>query len=258
MTIARATEHDYQELKDLWSIVFQEDPAFLEHFFAKRFFAEHIFTARVDGKLVSALHALPASYQKEGDTFPCSYIVGAATYREYRRQGIMGRLLYETAHAYDHPITLFPAVRPFYEANGYTTTSSLASYSLEGFAGESVEPCPVDHRELDRIYRQATAKDGALLRDGEAWKFLTEGYETVCVEDGYAFLSEHKAVETFALHAQAAKNLINLLAMRSITTVYTLSQSEIARLFPHQKAVPIPMGMSTANALHGVYIAEQY
>jgi len=259
MIIERAKPSDYQELKQLWLIVFDEEPTFLEHFFATRISYQNIFVARKDDKLVSALHALPLYYHKQGEEHPTSYIVGAATYREYRRQGIMGKLLEATREAYDHPITLFPAVRPFYEANGYFTTSSVLSFSLEAENRET-EDLAVQHtfHDLDTIYRKATSEEGALLRDKEAWSFLTDGYEVLSVEGGYAFISEGKAVETMVLDNDAASSMLSLLKERGITEVHTLASSLLANLIGREKGVPIPMGMSTSKELQGVYIAEQY
>ncbi len=259
MIIECAKPSDHQNLKQLWLRVFAEDQTFLEHFFATRISYQDIFVAREDGRLVSALHALPLFYHKQGKEYPTSYIVGAATYKEYRRRGIMGKLLESTRESYDHPITLFPAVRPFYEANGYFTTSSILSFTLE--PGENTIPKPtVQHSfvSLDAIYRQATSRDGALLRDEEAWSFLTDGYEILSVEGGYAFISEKKAVETMVLDTEAAESMLSLLKERGIAEVHTLASSPLATLLGREKGVPIPMGMSTSEELQGVYIAEQY
>ncbi len=66
MIIERAKPSDYQELKQLWLIVFDEEPTFLEHFFATRISYQDIFVARKDDKLVSALHALPPVLSQTG------------------------------------------------------------------------------------------------------------------------------------------------------------------------------------------------
>lgn len=258
MIIERASQEDFSSLKQLWSTVFSEDPVFLEHFFSTRFASEHIFVARKDCNIVSALHALPAHYLQHGAIKPCSFIVGAATYVEYRKQGIMGALLAATKRAYDHPITLFPAVRPFYEAHGYFTTSSVLSFSLEGVVPSSDVSIPIEYSQLNSLYRAEHDQSGCLLRDEEAWKFLTEGYQTLCVENGYAFISEGKAVEACATSKTAATRLLALLAGHAVSEVHALENSFIAMSLNRQKAVPIPMGMSTDKAMQGVYIAEQY
>ncbi|MFA6733257.1 MAG: GNAT family N-acetyltransferase [Sphaerochaeta sp.] len=258
MIIERATKDDHQMLKDLWKEVFNEEEAFLERFFSTRIRYEHIFVAREEGAIVSALHALPSTYLQQGTEHDCSFIVGAATYAPWRRKGIMGSLLQAVREAYSHPITLFPAVRPFYEANGYFTTSSLLQFPLGAMEETSVQVKPIVFSELNRIHRKAHEQNGALLRDEQGWKFLTDGYETIAVQDGYAFLSEGKAVEAFTLTKEAAVQLLGLLSERQVTAVQTLSTDPLAELLGQETAVPIPMGMSTDQSMRGVYIAEQY
>ncbi|NCC14531.1 MAG: GNAT family N-acetyltransferase [Spirochaetia bacterium] len=258
MIIERANHEDFSSLKNLWSEVFSEDPVFLEHFFSTRFASEHIFVARKDGIIVSALHALPAQYLQNDAVHSCSFIVGAATYASHRKQGIMGALLAATQQAYNHPVTLFPAVRPFYEANGYFTTSSVLSFPLEGFDCSSAASIPIKVDHLDRLYRTEHARHGCLLRDRKAWDFLTDGYQTLCVQNGYAFISGGKAVEACASDETAAAELLALLASNAVTEVHTLENSFLARLLDRKKAVPIPMGMGTDTSMQGVYIAEQY
>ncbi len=258
MIIERANKDDHQMLKDLWKEVFNEEETFLERFFSTRIQYEHIFVAREEGRIVSALHALPSTYLQNGSEHDCSFIVGAATYASWRRKGIMGSLLQAVREAYSHPITLFPAVRPFYEANGYFTTSSLLQFPLGAIEKVPAHSKPIVFSELDAIYRTANEREGALLRDEEGWKFLTDGYETVAVQDGYAFLSEGKAVEAFTLSKDAAKHLLSLLSERKVSVVQTLFADPLAELLGQETAVPIPMGMSTDQSMHGVYIAEQY
>ncbi len=258
MEIRRSRRAERDELYELWARVFDEDRAWLNRFFTLRYSASDIFVARIDGVLASALHALPASYVQRGEEQPCSFIVGAATDEAFRRRGLMGTLLELTAASYEHPITLFPAVRAFYEANGYTTTSSLLSFPLTGRNASHASSLPVTWEALDHIYRTANEADGYLVRDEAAWDFLTSGYETIVLEDAYAFISEGKAIEAFALTPEAAERLIDALSVMEIASLQSLAHSPLSALLGEQNGVPTPMGMSTHPAMAGVYIAEQY
>ncbi|MBI9094072.1 MAG: GNAT family N-acetyltransferase [Sphaerochaeta sp.] len=268
MKIERATAKDLDELKMLWSIVFQEDPMFLERFFSQRFQPEHVFVARKEGEIVSALHALPSSYIQGNTEKRCAFIVGAATYASHRKQGIMGELLAYTKASTPYPITLFPAVRPFYEANAYITTSSMEEYWItqkeeeeekeqqnqsSRFSGEK----PLSAAALDRIYREATKEKGALLRDELGWNFLIDGYELTSVQDAYAFIKEGIAVEAMAVSEEAARELLSLLKSKQTAKLRVIPNSPFASLL-QGPYVQIPMGMSTDESMRGVYIAEQY
>ncbi|HOQ95359.1 MAG TPA: GNAT family N-acetyltransferase [Sphaerochaeta sp.] len=256
--VRRSRRAERDELYELWARVFDEDRAWLRRFFTLRYSPEDIFIARIDGVLASALHALPASYVQGGRERPCSYIVGAATDETFRRRGLMGQLLHRAAVSSEHPITLFPAVRSFYEAHGYTTTSRLLSFPLRGGKESHTPLLPVEGEALDRIYRTANAESGYLVRDEAAWEFLTGGYETVLVEDAYAFISEGKATEAFALNREGAERLIDALSPMRVESVQTPARSPLSSLLGEQNGVPTPMGMSTHPAMAGVYIAEQY
>ncbi len=275
MKIERATTRDYDELKTLWSIVFQEEPEFLERFFSLRFLPEHIIVARKEEEIVSALHALPATYIQGNTEKACAFIVGAATYASHRKQGIMSELLAFTQETTPYPITLFPAVRPFYEANGYITTSSMEEYWLptKHVANNtshqdsrtrnpaqrtlSPEDTSILFPALDTIYREATKEGGSLLRDKLAWDFLTAGYETHSVQDAYAFIKDGIAVEAMATSKQGAKQLVSLLQEKGIQKLRVIPDSPFSSLL-EGPFIQIPMGMSTEESMRGVYIAEQY
>jgi len=265
MKIERATKKDFEELKMLWSIVFLEEPAFLEHFFSQRFFPEHIAVARKEGEIVSALHALPSTYMQGDKEQKCAFIVGAATYAAHRKQGIMGDLLAYTKETTNHPITLFPAVRYFYEANGYMTTSTMEEYRLpqNGQSKEknlllaSLHEQILPPSSLDLIYREATKEAGALMRDELGWNFLLDGYQLASVQGAYAFIKDGVAVEAMAMDREAATKLVSLLQWYQVEKLRVIPNSPFAALFTGP-FVQIPMGMSTDPSMRGVYIAEQY
>ena len=102
---SKAQHSDFAELKQLWNVVFNEEKTFLDAFFSKRFDNENIFIARFNDKIISALHALKSTYNQGGDSFDCSYIVGASTLQEFRNQGHMGKLLELASKSYNHPMT---------------------------------------------------------------------------------------------------------------------------------------------------------
>jgi len=259
MKIERATTKDFEELKELWSIVFQEEPEFLERFFAQRFQAEHIVVARKNGEIVSALHALPSTYYQDQKEKKCAFIVGAATYASHRKQGIMSELLAYTKETSPYPITLFPAVRPFYEANAYITTSSMEEYRLiqDKSTPAISEERKLSYPDLDRIYREATKREGSLSRDEKAWNFLLDGYDLFAIQDAYALIKDGIAVEAMAIGKEAASYLVVLLQSKQIERLRSIPNSPFTSLL-EGPFVQIPMGMSTDESMRGVYIAEQY
>ncbi len=254
----QATSADYLPLKSLWKVVFDEKEPFLELFFNERIFFEHIFVARQGDTILAALHALPSFYHYQGESYPCSYIVGAATVEEYRGQGIMGGLLEKTIGSYTHPVVLFPAVRPYYVKRGFFTTSNLLNFPLTHPIEGQAASIPFDNFHLHRIYLEATKERGALERDELAWQFLLMGYAAVATEKSYALLLGDKAVEAMAINEEGAKELLILLYQRGVKTIQVLKNSPFLPLLLESEATYIPMWMSSSDTMDGVYIAEQY
>lgn len=254
----QATSDDYLQLKSLWKVVFDEEEPFLELFFSKRIFFEHIFIARQGEAILAALHALPSSYHLHGESYPCSYIVGAATSEAYRGQGLMGHLLEKTIESYTHPVTLFPAVRYYYSKRGFFTTSTLLNFPLTHPREGQVDSFTPDSDHLNQIYIRGTQKRGALERDQLAWQFLQMGYEIVATEKSYALLLGDKAVEAVALNEEGAQNLLALLYQRGVKSIQVLEDSPFIPLLMESEATYIAMGMSSSDSMDGVYIAEQY
>ncbi|MDD4574304.1 MAG: hypothetical protein PHR69_08840, partial [Sphaerochaeta sp.] len=111
--------------------------------------------------------------------------------------------------------------------------------------------------DLDRIYRETTKEEGALMRDELSWAFLTSGYQLVSVEGAYAFIKDGIAVEAMAMDRDAATTLVSLLQNKQVERLRFIPNSPFATLLKGP-FVQIPMGMSTEESMRGVYIAEQY
>ncbi|MFA5570116.1 MAG: GNAT family N-acetyltransferase [Sphaerochaetaceae bacterium] len=259
--ISLARTEDIPQLKELWNIVFEEEQTYLESFFSQRIYINDIFVAKEGDTVVSALHALPSTYTQQYTTSPCSYIVGAATYKEYRKQGIMGELLQSVSNHYTHPITLFPAVREYYEKHGYFTTNEVYEYPLntpKHTIPTSKENRVLDYSQMNQIYQKATHEGGALNRDLIAWKFLSSGYQTLLIKDAYAFISHNKAVEAMAVDKHSAQNLLKELTLRGISHIHVVPHSPLLTFLGDKEGSVIPMGMATDPSLQDLYIAEQY
>jgi len=254
-----AKNKDFDELKALWDDVFKEDPTFSNKFFSTRFFPEHIFCARENNKIVASLHALPYTYQKEGKIYNCSYIVGAATAPTHRKQGLMEKLLNNAKENYNHPMVLFPAIRPYYEKRGYFTTTHLHYYKLQDLDFESsLKEESLNFDQLNSIYNEVTKEVGSVTRDEIAWQFLVDGYELVTVKDAYAFIKYNNAIETAALTDEAAKNLLAILIQKKLEGICVFENSPFTKVIKKERDGRVPMGMATDKILEGVYITEQY
>ena len=87
-------------------------------------------TVSVEGKIASMLFALPCEIKVFNQTKSAVYIYAAATLQEYRKMGLMSRLLNEVkVENKEKIIFLRPANKeliPFYEQFGFVTIKAVA------------------------------------------------------------------------------------------------------------------------------------
>ncbi len=117
---------DKDEVKSLWRRCFHDSDAFIDMYFRLRYTNEISRVVRREGKIVSALQAIPYPMTWNGAIIPIAYISGACTHPDYRKQGLMRQLLKDT-HRHMHAdgillSTLIPAedrLRNYYARSGY-------------------------------------------------------------------------------------------------------------------------------------------
>ena len=88
-----ARERDLGAVRRLWARCFPGDEAFSDWYFQHIWRAEHTLLLRQGGHLAAMTQRLPYRMVDRGQTLPVTYIYGACTAPEYRRQGLMRTLL---------------------------------------------------------------------------------------------------------------------------------------------------------------------
>lgn len=81
------------EVRNLWKLCFDDSDAFVDLYFSLRYSEEVNRVVREDGKVVSALQALPYPLTFCDEVVPMAYVSGACTHPDYRGRGLMRRLL---------------------------------------------------------------------------------------------------------------------------------------------------------------------
>lgn len=150
-----------EEVKALWKQCFSDSDEFIDLYFDMRY-KEEINRAIVkDGRVISALQAIPYPMTCYARTIEMVYISGACTHPDFRAHGVMRQLLKEThRRMYEDGIylsTLIPAedwLRGYYAKSGYTTCfyyeqTSVSSSALKTFDSAcEVERCEYAEREV--------------------------------------------------------------------------------------------------------------
>jgi len=115
-----------EEIRALWKLCFNDSDEFMDLYFGRRY-KEEINRALIkDGRVISALQAIPYPMTCYGYMVNMAYISGACTHPDFRAHGAMKRLLKEThRRMYEEGVclsTLIPAetwLRGYYARSGY-------------------------------------------------------------------------------------------------------------------------------------------
>lgn len=257
LTLAKRSEED--KLKKFWSDSFGQEKAFIDAFFEARREMNHCYIAKDDnGDIISMLNCLQIGYTREMHTTPTSYIVGATTREDHRREGLMTRLI-DIAHTEEHQIlTTSAGMEPYFLHHGFYTAGQVAIYRLHGNPLGEIEEST---EELATIYANVTDKTGSLDRDDFAWQIVREGSKAIVAnvdgERAYALVAGPVAFETMCEGVKSARELKRKMEKAAINQVWMPSQSPLASLFSSTPAL-IPLGESNEESIcAGLYIAQQ-
>ncbi len=91
--IRLAAVQDTSQIRDLWNYCFDDTPEFVNFFFQACYQADNALVVEEEGRIQSCLQILPYRMILRDREIPISYIVGVATWPEYRGQGLIKRLL---------------------------------------------------------------------------------------------------------------------------------------------------------------------
>ena len=152
-----------EQVKALWKLCFNDSPEFTDLYFEQRYKDEINRAAMCDGRIVSALQAIPYPMTFCGKVIETAYISGACTHPDYRSRGVMRGLLRDTHRwLYGKGVllsALIPAERwlfDYYARSGYaasfgylrqkTKVGELRPSSFYALADETGrEDCLFDH-----------------------------------------------------------------------------------------------------------------
>lgn len=115
------------ELKKLYLMSFDDSQEYINYFFYNKYAKDNTLLVYDQQKLISMLFLIPKTIRLNSINIPCPYIVGACTHSDYRKMGVMNRLLYDTLiKLYDENkliTALYPFKHSFYEKQGFVSVS---------------------------------------------------------------------------------------------------------------------------------------
>lgn len=193
--IGFADKNDVKAIKELWDIVFPEEPDFNEYYFNNIFDYNNTLIMTEDNELISMAQMLPYEINNIGSV---TYIYGAATNPKYRNQGLMSELLKKSFEIDCSrgviASILIPANKPlfdFYKKLGYETTFYVKKemYIASGCIAE------IKEAEYSDISRLMCLYNGDIIRNKEYWKIQLDMYRALggkifLYNDAYAVVSD--------------------------------------------------------------------
>ena len=93
INIRFANDTDTKAVINLWNMCFPDESGFNEYFFNKLYKPEYNLLLFKDDVLCSMAQMLPYELQSNGKIENVTYIYGACTHKDYRRQHLMDKLL---------------------------------------------------------------------------------------------------------------------------------------------------------------------
>ena len=243
-----------EELISLWKEVFQDDDSFLKPFLEAREKDAEVFFKEHDGEIIAMVWFLRQKALIDEKIQDVRLISGVATKKEYRKRGIMTELLASASREYDVPLILFPAVRDFYEEQGFYSSSKARVFTLAEKKPEFMDGRDIEL--LDSIYRESIEKEGGLLRDEYAWRELLSSNALISIDKAYALYSFEKNlfIEATALDKKSSESLLQLIGGKVSTIPGSFFEGFLLNKdIPYEETL---MGMCSENI--PFYIAEQY
>lgn len=176
-----AVSADTPAVIDLWNRCFGDDPAFTEWFFLNRYRPEETLLLFEGKNLCAMVQMLPYTLKTEEKTCAVTYIYGACTAPEKRRNGLMARLLAESfridrqnGRSASVLIPAEPWLFDFYKKYGYETAFWVSNQDLS-YDSEATDVGEIrlltenDTPSLDCLYRSYAGMP-YLCRTEADWK----------------------------------------------------------------------------------------
>ncbi|KAA6343857.1 hypothetical protein EZS27_008488 [termite gut metagenome] len=265
-----------EQVKDLWRICFDDAADFVDMYFRLRYREEMNLFIQKDNKMISALQLIPYPMTFCGTTIQTSYISGACTHPDYRRKGVMHKLLLQAfARMYSEGVLLSmlipeqPRLVNYYGCMGYVSVFNYSKRIWELAeiikAGENIQiEQSVKYRDdiYDYFNRkmserlccvQHTKADFGIIL---AYLFLSKGILFLAVRgeerkiEGIAFVIAKKETgyvnELFAENPEIENELLRQVAI----------QCKCNRLavisLPENKSKSFPLGMARIIDAKGI------
>ncbi len=167
LEVRTAKQQDKEAFRALWRICFGDSEAFMDWFFAERFFPEFSACLLEDGAIMSALQSYPLHVHIRDRILPASMLAGVSTHPERSGRGYMKQVFVhymQRVRALGIPLVIHtPAHIPTFFSRGHYPITDTLHLTIKNaqLVTAPQEITPHSMREslgpLQACYQQATA-----------------------------------------------------------------------------------------------------
>ena len=186
MKLRKLPKKEHWRTRELWERIFTEDTSeFLDYYYSVKAAENDIYVIEDAGEIVAMLHLNPYRMRIEGELYDTHYIVAVATDENYRKKGLMKRLLECAMRAMKRrgePFTfLMPASESIYRGFGFKRIYEQPSSEIAGKFDENSDLEFVPAKEEDCLEIAMFAN--YYLRDYDVVTWRTEHHYQVLLKE---------------------------------------------------------------------------
>ncbi len=274
MNIRQAKKDENKNIRDLWEEIFPEDSkAYLDFYFQNVIKENHVIVAEVgENNIVAMLHLNPYRvYEKHGEK-SLYYVVAVGTKKDYRRQGIMKKMLdFAEKYARERQIyglILLPEDERYYQPFGYefvskqyVTTLDTSKYAESGSQNQN-EKTPLTYRQFQYLFLEEDGENANVLAERNFTPVRTPDlakrlYQELISEDGQVFSVNKHLIFVYSIdekiivrriyynqsqlaiecdeHYRLIKEFLVNLAQGKALVIQEVQSRKVSKIFPYNR-----------------------
>lgn len=234
--IRTASEKDTKQIKELWAYCFDDSSEFIDFYFSTSYKPENTLVYDDKGCVQSCLQLLPYKIQMRGNPVDICYIVGVATWPEYRGKGHVSELLRQAIELMvDRGVyisILLPFQYEFYRRYGWEICYSLLTYKDININIPKIDQSNIQYEKIDINEHAVDLADcyakfmsqfnGYIARDLNNWLKILKDAD---LDNGRGYIiKEDSKIKGYILYTIQDK------ALRILEFIYTDAAAKTALL----------------------------
>ncbi len=152
-----AFKQDISALCSIWQSCFSDSAEYIQYFYSENFDRIEVLVFSVNGKPVSMMHLLDASFQNDNRCQAAKLIYAAGTLPEYRNKGYMSALIEcATEKARENRCALFlkpstPALTDYYKMFGFEVDAHFRLVTVYPGEQQPLSVFDLSHQEYNEM-----------------------------------------------------------------------------------------------------------